>query len=182
MWPRTWPSLLDGNVFVAHDIRFDLPFLRWEFARRGLARPAVTGPVHAAARPASSGPTWPAAACPTWRAHFGIATTIPTAPPTTPRPPPASCSQALTAARELGLVDLGDLLPVEEIRGRPRGRGRRPGRPRRRILNPPFWHPILRLDLQIPSPVDSSAPMYIVCRPISTPGDYGVPQQMQRRG
>ena len=28
---------------IAHDIRFDLPFLSWEFSRRGLARPAVTG-------------------------------------------------------------------------------------------------------------------------------------------
>ncbi len=36
-------KLLDGHVFVAHDIRFDLPFLRWEFARRGLSLPAVTG-------------------------------------------------------------------------------------------------------------------------------------------
>jgi DNA polymerase III epsilon subunit family exonuclease len=36
-------TLLDGTMFVAHDIRFDLPFLSWEFARRGLARPAVTG-------------------------------------------------------------------------------------------------------------------------------------------
>jgi len=36
-------GLLDGSVFVAHDIRFDLPFLRWEFGRRGLVRPAVTG-------------------------------------------------------------------------------------------------------------------------------------------
>lgn len=36
-------ALLEGSVFVAHDIRFDLPFLRWEFGRRGLARPAVTG-------------------------------------------------------------------------------------------------------------------------------------------
>ena len=36
-------GLLDGRVFVAHDIRFDLPFLRWEFARRGIAHPAVTG-------------------------------------------------------------------------------------------------------------------------------------------
>jgi ATP-dependent DNA helicase DinG len=36
-------ALLDGAMFVAHDIRFDLPFLSWEFARRGLARPAVTG-------------------------------------------------------------------------------------------------------------------------------------------
>jgi DNA polymerase III epsilon subunit family exonuclease len=36
-------ELLDGAVFVAHDIRFDLPFLRWEFVRRGLAAPNVTG-------------------------------------------------------------------------------------------------------------------------------------------
>lgn len=36
-------SFLEDSVFVAHDIRFDLPFLRWEFGRRGLVRPAVTG-------------------------------------------------------------------------------------------------------------------------------------------
>jgi len=36
-------ALLDGRVFVAHDIRFDLPFLSWEFSRRGMPRPEVTG-------------------------------------------------------------------------------------------------------------------------------------------
>ncbi|MFO7654268.1 MAG: exonuclease domain-containing protein [Candidatus Krumholzibacteriia bacterium] len=39
----TLVGLLEGAVFVAHDIRFDLPFLRWEFERRELAFPPVTG-------------------------------------------------------------------------------------------------------------------------------------------
>jgi DNA polymerase III epsilon subunit family exonuclease len=30
---------LEGAVFVAHDVRFDLPFLSWELSRRGLAAP-----------------------------------------------------------------------------------------------------------------------------------------------
>ena len=36
-------ELLSDVVFVAHDIRFDLPFLRWEYARHGRAMPSVTG-------------------------------------------------------------------------------------------------------------------------------------------
>jgi DNA polymerase III epsilon subunit family exonuclease len=40
---RDLAALLEGAVFVAHDIRFDLPFLRWEFSRRGLQLPPVTG-------------------------------------------------------------------------------------------------------------------------------------------
>jgi ATP-dependent DNA helicase DinG len=36
-------ALMDGAVFVAHDIRFDLPFLRWEFNSRELTPPDVTG-------------------------------------------------------------------------------------------------------------------------------------------
>ncbi len=39
----TLAGLLSDAVFVAHDIRFDLPFLRWEFLRRGLTVPPVTG-------------------------------------------------------------------------------------------------------------------------------------------
>jgi len=35
--------LLRDSVFVAHDIRFDLPFIRWEFARYGKVMPRVTG-------------------------------------------------------------------------------------------------------------------------------------------
>jgi len=32
---------IEGSVFTAHDIRFDLPFLRWEIMRRDLAFPPV---------------------------------------------------------------------------------------------------------------------------------------------
>jgi DNA polymerase III epsilon subunit-like protein len=35
--------LLDGTVFVAHDIRFDLPFLRWSLLEIGHDLPCVTG-------------------------------------------------------------------------------------------------------------------------------------------
>jgi DNA polymerase III epsilon subunit family exonuclease len=36
-------DLLAGTVFVAHDLRFDLPFVRWELGKRGYAEPEVTG-------------------------------------------------------------------------------------------------------------------------------------------
>lgn len=36
-------ELLDQAVFVAHDIRFDMPFLRWEMQRRGLPFPCRIG-------------------------------------------------------------------------------------------------------------------------------------------
>jgi DNA polymerase III epsilon subunit family exonuclease len=36
-------EILTGTVFVAHDIRFDLPFLRWEIMRRNLNFPEVQG-------------------------------------------------------------------------------------------------------------------------------------------
>lgn len=45
-FPEVAPGLremLAGAVFVAHDVRFDLPFLRWEFSRHGLALPEMLG-------------------------------------------------------------------------------------------------------------------------------------------
>lgn len=42
MAPQILP-LLDGAVFVAHDIRFDMPFLRWELLKRDLDFPCRTG-------------------------------------------------------------------------------------------------------------------------------------------
>jgi DNA polymerase III epsilon subunit family exonuclease len=36
-------TLLDDAVFVAHDIRFDMPFLRWELLRRGFGFPCRIG-------------------------------------------------------------------------------------------------------------------------------------------
>ncbi|MHB8078959.1 MAG: 3'-5' exonuclease [Candidatus Krumholzibacteriia bacterium] len=45
-FPEVAPGLRDmlaGAVFVAHDVRFDLPFLRWEFSRHGLELPEMLG-------------------------------------------------------------------------------------------------------------------------------------------
>jgi len=45
-FPEVAPGLremLAGAVFVAHDVRFDLPFLRWEFSRHGLDLPEMLG-------------------------------------------------------------------------------------------------------------------------------------------
>lgn len=42
MAPQILP-LLEGAVFVAHDIRFDMPFLRWELLRRDFGFPCRTG-------------------------------------------------------------------------------------------------------------------------------------------
>lgn len=45
-FPEVAPQLremLAGVVFVAHDVRFDLPFLRWEFSRHGLELPEMLG-------------------------------------------------------------------------------------------------------------------------------------------
>ena len=45
-FPEVAPQLhemLVGAVFVAHDLRFDLPFLRWEFSRHGLEMPELVG-------------------------------------------------------------------------------------------------------------------------------------------
>ncbi|HOX25812.1 MAG TPA: exonuclease domain-containing protein [Candidatus Krumholzibacteria bacterium] len=36
-------ELLAGAIFVAHDIRFDMPFLRWELTQRDHAFPCETG-------------------------------------------------------------------------------------------------------------------------------------------
>ena len=36
-------ELLSGAVFVAHDIRFDMPFLRWELLKRDFEFPCHTG-------------------------------------------------------------------------------------------------------------------------------------------
>jgi DNA polymerase III epsilon subunit family exonuclease len=111
---ETVVNMLEGNVFVAHDIRFDLPFLRWEFARRGIGRPAVTG----LCTLQLSRQFWPdirSRSLPDLAEHFGV---------THDNPHRAAADAAATAgvllqvfkeADELGLVDLGDLYRVEEI-------------------------------------------------------------------
>ena len=107
-------GLLDGNVFVAHDIRFDLPFLRWEFARRGIGRPAVTG----LCTLQLSRQFWPdlgSRSLPDLAAHFGIDHGNPHRAGADAAATAGVLLEVLKESDQLGLVDLGDLYRMEEI-------------------------------------------------------------------
>ena len=109
-------SLLDGNVFVAHDIRFDLPFLRWEFARRGLVRPAVTG----FCTLELSRQLWPNLASrslPDLARSFGVDHDNPHRAADDAMATGGVLLEALTTVAELGLAELGDLYRLEELIG-----------------------------------------------------------------
>lgn len=113
---ETVACLLDGNVFVAHDIRFDLPFLRWEFARRGVARPTVTG----LCTLQLSRQMWPhlvSRSLLDLARHMGVAHDSPHRAASDATATAGILHQALTEARSYGLVDLGDLFRVEELAG-----------------------------------------------------------------
>jgi DNA polymerase III epsilon subunit family exonuclease len=107
-------GMLDGSVFVAHDIRFDLPFLRWEFARRGIARPNVTG----LCTLQLSKQLWselPSKSLPELATHFAIEHDNPHRAAADANATAGVLLRALENARELGLDDLGDLYRVGEI-------------------------------------------------------------------
>jgi DNA polymerase III epsilon subunit family exonuclease len=111
---ETVASMLDGNVFVAHDIRFDLPFLRWEFARRGVARPAVTG----LCTLQLSRQMWPQLASRSLldlARHFGITHDNPHRAAADAAATAGILHHALTDAQAYGLADLGDLYRVETL-------------------------------------------------------------------
>lgn len=112
---ETVASMLDGNVFVAHDIRFDLPFLGWEFARRGVARPAVTG----LCTLQLSRQLWPGLASrslPELSRHFGVAHDNPHRAGDDAEATASVLQAALSDVREMGLMDLGDLFRLERLR------------------------------------------------------------------
>jgi DNA polymerase III epsilon subunit family exonuclease len=107
-------GLLDGRVFVAHDIRFDLPFLRWEFARRGIAHPAVTG----LCTLQLSRQMWPelsSRSLPDLARRFNIVHDNPHRAAADALATAGVLSEALARAGELGLVDLGDLYRYDDI-------------------------------------------------------------------
>ena len=111
---ETLVGLLESNVFVAHDIRFDLPFLRWEFARRGIGRPAVTG----LCTLQLSRQFWPdlvSRSLPDLAAHFGIDHDNPHRAADDAAATAGVLLEVFKEADRLGLVDLGDLYRVEEI-------------------------------------------------------------------
>jgi DNA polymerase III epsilon subunit family exonuclease len=111
---ETLVGYLEGNVFVAHDIRFDLPFLRWEFARRGIGRPAVTG----LCTLQLSRQFWPdlvSRSLPDLAAHFGIEHANPHRAAADAAATAGVLLEVFKEAEQIGLVDLGDLYRVEEI-------------------------------------------------------------------
>ncbi len=111
---ETVATMLDGNVFVAHDIRFDLPFLSWEFARRGVVRPSVTG----LCTLQLSRQLWPDLASrslPELARHFDVAHDNPHRAGDDAEATAAVLRAALEDADAMGLVDLGDLFLVEKV-------------------------------------------------------------------
>lgn len=107
-------GLMDGNIFVAHDIRFDLPFLRWEFARRGIGRPAVAG-LCTLQLSRQLWPDLPSRSLPDLAQHFDLVHDTPHRAAADAAATAGVLLEALKAARDLGLTDLGDLYRVEEI-------------------------------------------------------------------
>ncbi len=107
-------QLLDGTVFVAHDIRFDLPFLRWEFARRGLGRPATTG----LCTLQLSRDVWPdltSRNLADLSRHFGISHDNPHRAADDAKAAAGVLLAALDVADTLGLTELSDLFRFGEL-------------------------------------------------------------------
>ncbi len=105
-------ALLEGCVFVAHDIRFDLPFLRWEFARRGVAPPAVTG----LCTLQLSRDLWPdlsSRSLPDLARRFGIDHDNPHRAADDAAATAGVLIEALETARALGVRSLADLFRVD---------------------------------------------------------------------
>lgn len=110
-------QLLDGTVFVAHDIRFDLPFLRWEFARRGLGRPATTG----LCTLQLSRDVWPdltSRSLPDLSRHFEISHDNPHRAADDAYAAAGVLLAAFDVADTLGLTELSDLFRFGELAGR----------------------------------------------------------------
>lgn len=107
--------LLAEAIFVAHDLRFDLPFLRWEFARRREQMPETLG--LCTLRLAQQ--LWPELA--SWRlralaAHFGCRHDNPHRAAEDAAAAADVLQQVLRSARERGLATLGDLLELSQDR------------------------------------------------------------------
>jgi len=101
-------AFLDDIVFVAHDIRFDLPFLRWEFARRGLTPPLVTG-LCTLELSRQLWPDLPSRSLPDLARMFGVSHDNPHRAGDDALATGGVLLEALQTAREMGLSELGDL-------------------------------------------------------------------------
>lgn len=101
-------ELLSGAIFVAHDLRFDLPFLRWEFSRHGLVMPDAIG-VCTLQLSRVLWPDLPSRRLGELAQHFGVVHSRPHRAAADAEATAGVFLRALAAAGEIGLVDLGDL-------------------------------------------------------------------------
>lgn len=110
--PRLY-ELLDGTVFVAHDIRFDLPFVRWELGSRGHGEAEIAG--LCTLRLAQL--LWPqlgSHALAELARHFGLVHDQPHRALADAAAAASLLTRALSAAETLGLRSLGDLFLLPE--------------------------------------------------------------------
>ncbi len=111
-------ELIDGSVFVAHDIRFDLPFLRWEFGRRELDIPRVTG----LCTLRLSRLIWPdleSRSLPDLARHFEVVHTDPHRAADDAEATARILQLALIRAKEIGLTRLSDVFSSTDERQLP---------------------------------------------------------------
>ncbi len=102
-------SILADAVFVAHDLRFDLPFLRWEFARHGLVMPEVLG-LCTLQLSRLFWPDLPSRRLSEMSRHFGVAHARPHRAAADAEATAEIFRRVLAQAELAGLADLGDLL------------------------------------------------------------------------
>ncbi len=107
-------QLLDDAVFVAHDIRFDLPFLRWEFASLDFYELRATG--LCTLRLSQS--LWPGLrshSLPELARSFGVNHDPPHRAPADAAATAGILRQILKEASAIGLTTFGDLLCLDEV-------------------------------------------------------------------
>jgi DNA polymerase III epsilon subunit family exonuclease len=97
-------------VFVAHDILFDLPFLRWEYANRDMRMPGVTG-LCTLRLSRQFWPQLPSRSLPDLARHFGINHSQPHRAGQDATATAEILCLALEKAQEAGLSVIGDLFP-----------------------------------------------------------------------
>jgi DNA polymerase III epsilon subunit family exonuclease len=104
-------SLLQDSVFVAHDIRFDLPFLRWEFASRDLPMPRVVG-LCTLCLSRDLWPQLPSRSLKDLAQHFGVPHQHPHRADNDAAATAGILRQALVRVKHLGLAEIGDLFQI----------------------------------------------------------------------
>jgi DNA polymerase III epsilon subunit-like protein len=110
-------SLLEGAVFVAHDIRFDMPFLRWSLLERDLAFPCQTG-LCTLQLSRSLWPDLPSHSLSELASSLGVAHDQPHRAGDDALASAGVLTRALAAAQNLGRRTLGDLMELDTVAAR----------------------------------------------------------------